>query len=77
MLQGYQVAPAELESVLLEHPDIVDAGVVGIVSEAEATELPRFAFDATLAAWGLTRSYAGHTSCMQRDSLPPSMHHLV
>ncbi|GJE94646.1 acyl--CoA ligase [Phanerochaete sordida] len=39
--KGYQVAPAELESVLLEHPDIVDAGVVGIVSEAEATELPR------------------------------------
>ena len=35
------VAPAELESVLLEHPDIVDAGVVGVVSEELATELPR------------------------------------
>ncbi|KIP08647.1 hypothetical protein PHLGIDRAFT_103986 [Phlebiopsis gigantea 11061_1 CR5-6] len=39
--KGYQVAPAELESLLLEHPDIVDAGVVGIVSEELATELPR------------------------------------
>ncbi|KAK6341054.1 hypothetical protein TWF696_009363 [Orbilia brochopaga] len=27
---GYQVAPAELEAVLLEHPDIADAGVIGI-----------------------------------------------
>ncbi|KAF3918842.1 S-dihydroxybenzoyltransferase [Dactylellina cionopaga] len=27
---GYQVAPAELEAVLLKHPDIVDAGVIGI-----------------------------------------------
>ncbi|EKM53608.1 uncharacterized protein PHACADRAFT_260046 [Phanerochaete carnosa HHB-10118-sp] len=39
--KGFQVAPAELEGVLLEHPNIVDAGVVGIMSEAEATELPR------------------------------------
>jgi 4-coumarate--CoA ligase len=35
------VAPAELEGVLLEHPNIVDAGVIGINSEEEATELPR------------------------------------
>ncbi|KAK6509514.1 hypothetical protein TWF481_004254 [Arthrobotrys musiformis] len=27
---GYQVAPAELEAVLLEHPDVADAGVIGI-----------------------------------------------
>jgi len=26
---------------LLEHPDIADAGVVGVQSDAEATELPR------------------------------------
>lgn len=35
------VAPAELESVLIQHPDITDAGVIGIYSEAEVTELPR------------------------------------
>ncbi|EPS43024.1 hypothetical protein H072_2980 [Dactylellina haptotyla CBS 200.50] len=27
---GYQVAPAELEAVLLEHPGVADAGVIGI-----------------------------------------------
>ncbi|KAF3176341.1 hypothetical protein TWF751_003394 [Orbilia oligospora] len=27
---GYQVAPAELEAVLLEHPDVADVGVIGI-----------------------------------------------
>lgn len=32
---------AELEGLLLEHPDIADAGVVGVQSDAEATELPR------------------------------------
>lgn len=39
--KGFQVAPAELEGVLIEHPDIADAGVVGVYSEGEATELPR------------------------------------
>lgn len=37
----YAVPPAELESILLQHPDIADAGVIGIESLAEATELPR------------------------------------
>ncbi|KAF8523463.1 AMP binding protein [Hysterangium stoloniferum] len=39
--KGFQVAPAELEGILLTHPDIVDAGVIGIYSEADATEFPR------------------------------------
>jgi len=30
---GYQVAPAELESVLLSHPDVADAAVIGIQSQ--------------------------------------------
>nr|CAG8601365.1 12292_t:CDS:10 [Entrophospora candida] len=38
--KGHQVAPAELESVLLSNPIISDAGVVGIYSEQDATELP-------------------------------------
>nr|BBN23617.1 luciferase [Pristolycus sagulatus] len=37
--KGYQVPPAELESVLLQHPYIFDAGVAG-VPDAEAGELP-------------------------------------
>ncbi|KAF7362187.1 4-coumarate--CoA ligase-like 7 [Mycena venus] len=39
--KGFQVPPAELEYVLLSHPDIADAAVIGLQSEKEATELPR------------------------------------
>jgi acyl-coenzyme A synthetase/AMP-(fatty) acid ligase len=41
VLQGFQVPPAELESVLLTHPDIADTAVIGVDSAKEATELPR------------------------------------
>lgn len=41
-MQGFQVPPAELESVLLQHPDVADAAVVGVDSVEEATELPRY-----------------------------------
>ncbi|KAJ6582989.1 AMP binding protein [Mycena vulgaris] len=39
--KGFQVPPAELESVLLTHPDIADSAVIGVDDIAEATELPR------------------------------------
>jgi acyl-CoA synthetase (AMP-forming)/AMP-acid ligase II len=39
--KGYQVAPAELEAVLLGHPDIADAAVIGIKDEATGEELPK------------------------------------
>ncbi len=38
-VKGFQVAPAELEAILLERADIVDAAVVGVVINGE--ELPR------------------------------------
>ncbi|KAF7324882.1 AMP binding protein [Mycena kentingensis (nom. inval.)] len=38
---GFQVPPAELEALLLTHPDVADAAVIGIASVQEATELPR------------------------------------
>ncbi|CAI2172452.1 4263_t:CDS:10 [Funneliformis geosporum] len=38
--KGFQVAPAELESVLLTHPSIADAAVIGVHSNESATEYP-------------------------------------
>ncbi|GJE91445.1 acyl--CoA ligase [Phanerochaete sordida] len=54
--KGFQVPPAELESVLLQHPDIVDVGVVGVTDEAEATELPR--------------AYVVHKTGLKADEVP-------
>lgn len=38
--KGYQVAPAELEAVLLTHPDVLDAAVIGIPHD-EGGEAPK------------------------------------
>lgn len=38
--KGYQVAPAELEAVLISHPKIVDVAVIGVADE-EAGEVPK------------------------------------
>jgi len=38
--KGFQVAPAELEALLLTHPAVADAAVIGIPDE-EAGEIPR------------------------------------
>jgi acyl-CoA synthetase (AMP-forming)/AMP-acid ligase II len=32
-VRGFQVAPAELEGCILDHPDVVDACVVGVPDE--------------------------------------------
>lgn len=39
--KGYQVPPAELESVLLSHPDIADAACVGVIRERDGEEIPK------------------------------------
>lgn len=38
---GFQVAPAELEAILLSHPKVSDAAVIGYHIKDDATELPR------------------------------------
>lgn len=39
--KGYQVPPAELEDVLLAHPDVADAACIGHVRAADAEEVPK------------------------------------
>ncbi|KAJ5242341.1 uncharacterized protein N7469_000668 [Penicillium citrinum] len=39
--KGFQVAPAELEGILLQHDAISDVAVIGVNSPEEGTELPR------------------------------------
>jgi acyl-CoA synthetase (AMP-forming)/AMP-acid ligase II len=38
--KGYQVAPAELEAILITHPHVVDCAVIGVPDD-EAGELPK------------------------------------
>lgn len=38
---GFQVAPTQLEGLLLGHPAIDDVAVIGVYSRERATELPR------------------------------------
>ncbi|KAI8318492.1 acetyl-CoA synthetase-like protein, partial [Martensiomyces pterosporus] len=38
---GFPVSPAELEDILVEHPDIEDAAVASIYDDSQATELPK------------------------------------
>ncbi|KAF9182212.1 putative fatty-acid--CoA ligase FadD10 [Haplosporangium sp. Z 767] len=38
--KGFQVAPAELEALLLDHPLIMDAAVIGVEDKEQATEVP-------------------------------------
>jgi acyl-CoA synthetase (AMP-forming)/AMP-acid ligase II len=42
-VRGFQVAPAELEAVLLKHDGIADATAIGIPSDTSSGELTLFA----------------------------------
>lgn len=39
--KGIQVAPSSLEAVLLSHPQVNDAAVIGVYDGRQVTELPR------------------------------------
>ncbi|KAH7131990.1 4-coumarate-CoA ligase-like protein [Dendryphion nanum] len=39
--KGFQVAPAELEGILVSHPSVNDVAVIGLYDEDQATEIPR------------------------------------
>jgi acyl-CoA synthetase (AMP-forming)/AMP-acid ligase II len=40
-VRGWQVSPAEIESVIMQHPHVIDAAVVGIPLANHTGELPR------------------------------------
>ncbi len=80
--KGFQVAPAELEALLLTHPDVADAAVIGM-PDAEAGELPK-AFivrkaGVAVAADALRAFVAGHVATYKQihaveflDAIPKS-----
>lgn len=39
-VRGWQVSPAEIETVLLEHSDVIDAGVIGIPAKDGCGDVP-------------------------------------
>jgi 4-coumarate--CoA ligase len=45
--KGLQIAPAELEALLMGHEAVADVGVVGVWSEKDQTELPRWVLHTT------------------------------
>ncbi|KAJ5174936.1 AMP dependent CoA ligase [Penicillium canariense] len=38
--KGFQIAPSELEDMLLRHPDVIDAAVCAVYDDSQATEVP-------------------------------------
>jgi len=38
--KGFQVAPSELEDLLLRHPDVIDAAVCAVYDASQASEIP-------------------------------------
>lgn len=80
--KGFQVPPAELEGILLTHPDISDAAVIGVPDE-EAGEIPK-AFvvlrpGAAMSAKDVMEHVAGHVASYKQirlvefiDAIPKS-----
>ncbi len=52
--KGYQIAPAELEALLLSHPKVMDAAVIGVLDE-DRQEIPK-AFVVAAPDSGLTEA---------------------
>jgi acyl-CoA synthetase (AMP-forming)/AMP-acid ligase II len=69
--KGYQVAPAELEALLITHPEVADVAVIGVADE-EAGELPKayiVAADGDVDADGLMAWVAAQVAPQKRVRL--------
>lgn len=64
----FQVVPAELEGILVEHPDVLDAGVIGIHDVSNGVELPRSARRSSLVIL-LTERLIAHMLSLLKGSL--------
>ncbi|KAE8146281.1 amp dependent CoA ligase [Aspergillus avenaceus] len=64
--KGFQIAPSELEDLLLRHPDVADAAVCAVYDDSQATEVP-------LAYVSLTPGKAELTGSEKNKSLDAIM----
>ncbi|KAJ5589784.1 AMP dependent CoA ligase [Penicillium hetheringtonii] len=60
--KGFQIAPSELEDILLRHPEVTDAAVCAVYDDSQATEVP-------LAYVSLSPRTAGLASSEKQDVL--------
>ena len=81
--KGYQVPPAELEAVLVSHPNVKDAAVIGVQNEeggryrwaassSRGTSRATSSSSTWRSAWLRTRSCAGSNSSTRCRSRPPA-----
>ncbi|RSH86366.1 uncharacterized protein EHS24_004615 [Apiotrichum porosum] len=71
--KGFQVPPAELEALLIQHPHVADAGVVGVWNDAQVTEMPRAYIvpheSLKIATEGEAASFAAHVQRFVHDKV--------
>ena len=68
---GYQIAPAELEALLLGHPKVMDAAVIGVLDD-EREEIPK-AFIVAAPDSGLTEDEAAYLLVLENALLDRSI----
>ncbi|HOD05016.1 MAG TPA: AMP-binding protein, partial [Anaerolineaceae bacterium] len=68
-VSGYQVWPAEVESVIIAHPAVKEVGVAGVPDEARA-KLSKPGLCSTLVNWPLLMKFASGVLISWRTTKP-------